>query len=62
MPESSAPIQSVGRTGEACREAGPYRSESRVRLVVFFRQGDKFPNDAEGRSTSWTLLRDDLAQ
>ena len=59
MAETAAPIQAGGRTGETCREVGPYRSDSRVRLVVFFRKGDRFPNDPEGRSTSWTLLRDD---
>lgn len=58
MAESAAPILASGKTGETCRQTGPYRSESRVRLVVFFRRGDRFPNDAEGRATSWTLLRE----
>jgi hypothetical protein len=58
MPESAAPIQASGRSGETCRTAGPYRSESRTLLVVFFRVGERFPNDAEGRATRWTLLAD----
>lgn len=58
MPESSAPIQSSGRTGETCRQVGPYSSGGRVPLIVFFRKGDKFPNDSEGRATSWTLLNE----
>jgi hypothetical protein len=58
MPETGAPIQASGRTGETCRQPGPYRNEGRVRLVVFFKRGDRFPSDAEGRATSWTLLRE----
>jgi hypothetical protein len=27
-----------------------------VPLIVFFRPGDPFPNDTEGRATGWTLL------
>jgi hypothetical protein len=56
MPESASPIQASARTGEACRQAGPYRSGGRLPLIVFFRRGDRFPNDSEGRSTGWTLL------
>lgn len=58
MAETAAPILASGKTGETCRQTGPYHSESRVRLVVFFRRGERFPNDAEGRATSWTLLRE----
>ena len=56
MAESSSPIQASGRSGESCRQPGPYKAASRTPLVIFFRLGERFPNDAEGRSTSWTLL------
>ena len=56
MADSAVTIQSSGRSGESCRRAGPYRSESRTALVVFFRIGDRFPNDAEGLATRWTLI------
>ena len=56
MADSASPIQASGRSGESCRQVGPYRSESRTALVVFFRAGDRFPNDAEGRPTRWTLI------
>jgi hypothetical protein len=56
MAESSSPIQASGRSGDSCRQAGPYRAASRTPLIVFFRAGERFPNDAEGRSTSWTLI------
>ena len=59
MAESSSPIQASGRSGESCRLAGPYKAASRTPLVVFFRTGQRFPNDAEGRSTTWTLLGND---
>jgi hypothetical protein len=56
MAESASTIQESGRSGEACRRVGPYRAGSRTPLVVFFRVGDRFPNDAEGRATRWTML------
>lgn len=56
MAESSTPIQVSGRSGEACRRAGPYRAASRTPLIVFFRAGERFPNDPEGRSTTWSFL------
>jgi hypothetical protein len=56
MAESASGIQASGRTGDNARQIGPYRSDSRVALVVFFRSGDRFPSDAEGRSTTWTLV------
>jgi len=56
MAESSSPIPAEGRTGDSCRQVGPYRSAGRVPLIVFFRPGDPFPNDTEGRATGWTLL------
>jgi hypothetical protein len=62
MPESSSPIQANARTGEACRQAGPYRSGGRLPLVVFFKAGDRFPNDTEGRSTGWTLVTESISR
>lgn len=59
MADSASPIQVSGRSGEACRRAGPYRAESRTPLVVFFRVGARFPNDAEGRATRWTMVADE---
>ena len=56
MAESSSSIQVSARTGESCRQVGPYRSAGRLPLIVFFKPGDRFPNDTEGRSTGWTLL------
>jgi len=62
MAESSSPIQASARSGEACRQAGPYLSGGRQPLVVFFRPGDRFPNDSENRSTGWTLLTETLSR
>jgi hypothetical protein len=62
MAESASTIQASGRSGESCRLAGPYRAESRTALVVFFRRGDRFPVDAEGRATRWTLVGDSSAR
>lgn len=59
MAETATSIQASGRSGETCRVAGPYRASSRTPLVVFFRVGDRFPNDAEARATRWTLLGPD---
>jgi len=62
MAESSSSIQASARTGEACRQVGPYRSGGRLPLIVFFRPGDRFPNDSEGRSTGWTLMTEGTAR
>jgi len=62
MAESSSSIQANARTGEACRQVGPYRSGGRLPLIVFFRRGDRFPNDTEGRSTAWTLVTEGTAR
>ena len=62
MAESSSPVQASARTGEACRQAGPYRSGGRLPLIVFFKPGDRFPNDTEGRSTGWTILTESLSR
>jgi hypothetical protein len=62
MAESSSPIQASARTGETCRQVGPYRSGGRLGLIVFFKRGDRFPNDTEGRSTAWTLLTETTAR
>jgi hypothetical protein len=62
MPESSSSIQANARSGEACRQAGPYRSGGRLPLIVFFKPGDRFPNDTEGRSTGWTLVTEGISR
>ncbi|HEU5136481.1 MAG TPA: hypothetical protein VFU13_15125 [Steroidobacteraceae bacterium] len=62
MAESSAPIQASARSGESCRQVGPYISGGRLPLIVFFKPGDRFPNDSEGRSTGWTLLTEVLSR
>ena len=62
MAESASPIRAEARTGETCRQVGPYRSGGRLRLIVFFKPGDRFPNDTEGRSTSWTLVTEGTAR
>jgi hypothetical protein len=45
----------TGRTGETCQRSGPYQS-GRVKVVVFFKSGQKFTNDADGGATTWTLV------
>jgi hypothetical protein len=61
MPESSSTIAASGRSGESVRQVGPYRSDSRIPLIVFMRPGDRFPSDAESRAVvSWTLLTEDV--
>jgi len=62
MAESSSPIQASARSGEACRQVGPYISGGRLPLIVFFKPGDRFPNDSENRSTGWTLLTEVLSR
>ena len=62
MAESSAPVRASARTGDTCRQAGPYRSGGRVGLIVFFKPGDRFPNDSEGRSTAWTLVSEEISR
>jgi len=62
MAETSSPIQAAARTGESCRQAGPYRSGGRLPLIVFFKPGDRFPNDTEGRSTGWTIVTESTSR
>jgi hypothetical protein len=62
MAETSSPIRAEARTGDTCRQVGPYRSGGRVGLIVFFRPGDRFPNDTEGRANSWTLVTEEIAR
>jgi hypothetical protein len=59
MSESSSPIAAAGRSGDSVRQVGPYRSNARIPLVVFFKSGDRLPADAEGRQVTWTLLSDE---
>jgi len=62
MAESSSSIQASARSGESCRQVGPYVSGGRVPLIVFFKPGDRFPNDTENRATGWTLLTEGLSR
>jgi len=62
MAESSSSIQASARSGEACRQVGPYISGGRLPLIVFFKPGDRFPNDSENRSTGWTLLTEVMSR
>jgi hypothetical protein len=31
-------------------------------LIVFFKSGDRFPNDTEGRSTAWTIVTEGMVR
>jgi hypothetical protein len=51
-------VNVVGQTGGACQTSGPYKCDRHADIVVFFKNGDRFPADpVDGRSTSWTLTR-----
>lgn len=56
MPESAAPITASGQTGTICRQSGPYRSNRNAKVVVFVRQNQTFPPDADGAATTWALV------
>lgn len=62
MAESSSPIAATARSGETCRQVGPYSSGGRLSLIVFFKPGDRFPNDTENRSCGWTLVTETMAR
>jgi hypothetical protein len=49
-----------GMTGAACALSGPYRSDRNARIIVFFVKGSKFPPDADGEKTTWTLVSETL--
>jgi len=46
----------AGDSGSQCPETGPYRSSGRARVVIFLKQGDIFPPDSDGTSTTWVLI------
>lgn len=46
----------AGTSGSRCPETGPYRSTGLARVVIFVKQGDTFPPDADGQSTTWVLV------
>jgi hypothetical protein len=60
MPNAAAAARKVtGRTGSTCPESGPYRSAGKARVVLFIKQGDTFPPDADGAPTTWALVTAD---
>lgn len=62
MAETSSPIAATARSGDSCRQVGPYRSGGRLPLIMFFKPGDRFPNDSENRSTGWTLVTEGISR
>jgi hypothetical protein len=54
MPTTA--IIAGGRTGNICRQTGPYRSSRNARIIVVILRGQRFPSDADGAATSWTLV------
>jgi hypothetical protein len=52
----SVTVQASGTTGSTCKVSGPYRSTRNAGIIVFLKAGDKFPVDADGASTTWTLV------
>lgn len=61
MADTAASVQASGRTGATCREAGPYRSSRNAHVTVFLQPGDRFPADADGAQTTWTMGDDNEA-
>jgi hypothetical protein len=55
MSQTALPVAASGATGTTCSIPGPYRSSRNARVVVFVKKGDKFPVDADGAKTTWTL-------
>jgi hypothetical protein len=55
MSQTARPVAASGATGMTCQTPGPYRSNRNARVVVFLKKGDRFPVDADGASTTWTL-------
>ena len=45
-----------GSTGGVCQKTGPYKSNRNARVTVFFTRGQRFPSDADGASTTWSLV------
>jgi hypothetical protein len=58
MPTSSIAVTGSGRTGGTVPATGPYASGRNARITVFLTRGARFPGDADGTSTTWTLVTD----
>jgi hypothetical protein len=56
MSDTSTTVTASGRTGGICPVSGPYKSSRNARVTVFFKRGQRFPSDADGASTTWTLI------
>jgi hypothetical protein len=56
METTATSISASGKTGGLCSVSGPYKS-SGTGAIVFFKQGEKFTADANGKATLWTLLK-----
>jgi hypothetical protein len=56
MAQTSVGVSASGSTGATCRASGPYRSARNAKIIVFVRNGQRFPADADGASTTWTLV------
>ena len=49
-------IAVTGQTGGICQKSGPYRPSRNPKIVVFFKEGERFPADpVDGRATTWTM-------
>lgn len=55
---SATSIDSSGKTGGICGVSGPYKSGRRPNAVIYFKRGDKFSADVDGKATSWTLVKE----
>ena len=55
MPQTAISVTASGATGSTCQASGPYRSARNAKVIIFLKKGDKFPVDADGASTTWTL-------
>jgi len=56
MPTSSIAVTGSGRTGALVPATGPYYSGRNARITVVLTRGARFPSDADGRATTWTLV------
>jgi hypothetical protein len=56
MSDTSTSATASGRTGATCPISGPYKSNRNARVTVFFKRGQRFPADADGAATTWTLV------
>lgn len=50
-------ISAGGKTGGFCSASGPYKSGRNPYAVIFFKKGEKFTVDVDGRSTTWSLVK-----